>query len=69
MVDDPLSMIVEANGKVTAQEVLSVVLAALAGVTSNSGLTLKDPDGTATRIAATVDSSNNRTAITLTPSS
>jgi len=67
--DDPLGLIVEANGKVTAQEVLSVLLAACAGVTADSGATLKDPDGTATRIAATVDSSNNRTAITLTPSS
>ena len=61
--------IVETNGSRTAQQVLSVVLAAVAGVTSNSGATFSDPSGTNTRITATVNGSNERTAITLAPSS
>ena len=59
--------VIETAGSYTIQQALSIMLAALAGVTSSSGNTLKTPDGTATRIAATV-SSNTRTAMTLTPS-
>ena len=39
-----------------------------AGVTASAGTVLKTPNGVATRIAATIDVSNNRTAMTLTPS-
>jgi hypothetical protein len=35
---------------------------------SDSGVTIKTPNGVATRVAATVDASSNRTAMTLTPS-
>lgn len=61
--------VIESNGSVTVQQALSVMLAALAGVTASGGTVLKDPSGTATRITATVNGSNERTAMTLTPSS
>jgi hypothetical protein len=61
--------IVETQGNYTVQQVLSVLLAAVAGVTSDSGATLKTPNGSATRVAATINGSNERTAMTLTPSS
>ena len=59
---------VEAQGTYTAQQAMSIILAALAGVTAASGATLKTPDGAANRIAATINASNERTAMTLTPS-
>jgi len=61
--------IVETNGSRTAQQVQSILLSALAGVTTAAGATLKDPSGTDTRITATINGSNERTAITLAPSS
>ena len=61
------STVVETAGSYTTQQALSIILAAVAGRTSGSGLTFKTPDNSATRIVATVDTSNNRTGITLTP--
>lgn len=63
-----LTTVIETQGAYTVQQALSIMLAALAGVTSSSGATLKSPNGASTRIAATIDGSNNRTAMTLTPS-
>ena len=63
-----LGTVIETEGSYTVKQALSVMLAALAGVTASSGATLKTPNGAATRIAATIDGSNNRTAMTLTPS-
>jgi hypothetical protein len=60
--------VVEAQGSYTAQQVLSVYLAVLAGITADAGATLKTPNGVAIRVAATVNGSNERTAMTLTPS-
>jgi hypothetical protein len=60
--------VVETNGSITAQQAASIILAATAGVTSSGGSVLKDPSGTSTRITATVDGSNNRTAMSLAPS-
>ena len=60
---------VESEGTYTAQQVLSITLSALAGVTSAGGATLETPNGVANRIVATVNGSNERTAVTLTPSS
>jgi len=60
--------VVETEGTITLQQALSVILSALAGRTSNSGLTFKTPNNAATRITATTDSGKNRTAISLTPS-
>ena len=60
---------VESEGTYTAQQVLSICLSALAGVTSAGGATLETPNGVANRIVATVNASNERTAVTLTPSS
>jgi hypothetical protein len=52
----------------TFQQLCSIMLSVLAGVTSGNGATLKTPDGTSTRVAATIDANNNRTAMALTPS-
>ena len=60
---------VESNASITAQEALSVILSAVAGVTTSAGSVLKDPSGTTTRITATINASNERTAMTLVPSS
>jgi hypothetical protein len=62
------ALVIETNGSITVGQALSVILAACAGVTSNGGNTLKDASGTSTRITATTDGSNNRTAMTLNPS-
>lgn len=60
--------IVETEGSYTWREALSILLAACAGRTTDLGLTFKTPNNNATRIAATVNSNDERTAITLTPS-
>lgn len=57
----------EGIGHYTYDQIMRVALAALAGVTDTGGTVLRTPDGTTIRITATVDGSNNRTAITLTP--
>lgn len=62
------AVVVESAGSYTIQQVLSILLAVLAGVTASSGATIKTPDGTATRVAATINASSERTAMTLTPS-
>jgi VCBS repeat-containing protein len=61
--------VIETAGNYTLQQALSIMLAVLAGRTSSSGATMSTPDGSATRVAATIDGSNNRTAMALTPSS
>ncbi len=63
------ALVIETNGSVTLGQFCSVALAVLAGITSGGGNTFKDPSGTTTRVAATTDVSNNRTGMTLTPSS
>lgn len=63
-----LASVVEAQGSYTLQQALSIILAVLAGVTADNGATLKSPNGSATRVAATIDANKNRTAMTLTPS-
>jgi hypothetical protein len=60
--------VVESQGSYTLQQALSIILSVCAGMTSNGGNTLKTPDGVATRVTATTDGSNNRTAMTLNPS-
>lgn len=67
--DAIMAKVIESAGSYTAQQALSIILAAVAGQTASSGATFKTPDGSLTRIAGTVDGSNNRTAVTLTPSS
>ena len=59
---------VETEGTYTVQQVLSITLAVLAGVTANGGASLKTPNGIAVRVAATINTSSERTAMTLTPS-
>lgn len=61
--------VVESEGSYTVAQALSVMLAALAGVTATGGTVLKTPNGVATRISATINPSNERTAMTLSPSS
>lgn len=66
-IDAILDEVCETAGSYTLRQVVSIILSVLAGVTSNNGATLKTPDGTTTRVAATIDANNNRTAMTLTP--
>ena len=66
--DTLFAKVVESAGNYTAQQALSIILAALGGVTTTGGTVLKTPDGSATRIAATINGSNERTAMTVTPS-
>jgi hypothetical protein len=68
-VNEIWNKVCETTGSRTAQQILSICLSALAGVTTDSGATFKDPAGTNTRITATVNGSNERTAVTLAPSS
>jgi hypothetical protein len=63
------AMVVESNASLTLGQVLSILLAEAAGVTTSLGNTFKDPSGTTTRIAGTTNGNNERTAVTLTPSS
>ena len=60
---------IESQGNYTLQQSLSIILSVLAGVTSDSGATVSTPNGLATRVAATINASQERTAMTLTPSS
>lgn len=62
------ALVVEANGSVTLKQHCSLAGAVLYGVTANGGNTLKDAAGTAARVTATTDGSNNRTAMVLNPS-
>lgn len=59
--------VIESAGSITAQQLLQVILAVLAGVTTDGGATIKTPDGSATRVAATINVSNERTGMVLTP--
>ena len=68
-VNEHWNKVIETQGSYTAQQAMSIYLAALAGVTSNGGATLETPNGVSNRIVATVNGSNERTAVTLTPSS
>lgn len=61
--------ICESEGSYTAQQILSIVLSVLAGETNTGGTVFRTPNDVATRVSATVDASDNRTAMTLTPSS
>ena len=67
--DDIMAEVIESQGSYTVQQALSIILSVLAGETSGGGVNFLTPDGVSTRVAATVDASNNRTAMTLTPSS
>jgi hypothetical protein len=67
LADAVLDEVCESAGSYTLRQIASVVLAVLAGRTSNGGLTFKTPDNSATRVAATTNSSKERTAITITP--
>jgi hypothetical protein len=60
--------VVEAEGGYTAQQALDLIFAASVGRSSSSGTIFSTPNNNATRVTATVDGSNNRTAITLNPS-
>ena len=60
--------VIESEGSITLQQALSVCLAVLAGVTASGGASLKTPNGVAVRVAATINTSSERTAMTLTPS-
>jgi len=63
------TVVVDSAGSVQFFQFCSIALAILAGQTTASSGTFKTPDGTATRAVVTMDGSNDRTAVTLTPSS
>jgi VCBS repeat-containing protein len=63
------ALVIETQGSYTLGQALSIMLAVLAGRTSSSGATMSTPDGSVTRVAATIDGSNNRMTMSLTPSS
>ena len=62
-----LSEIVEDEGSITFDQFCSTILAVIAGQTADDGSTFKTPDGAKTRVDATVNASQERTAVTLTP--
>ena len=62
------ALVIESQGNYTLQQALSIILAVLAGQTADNGATLKTANGAATRVTATIDENNNRTAMTLAPS-
>jgi hypothetical protein len=68
IVDAIKAAVIEAEGSYTIQQALSVILSVLAGVTASGGASLKTPNGVAVRVAATINTSSERTAMTLTPS-
>lgn len=60
-------LVVESQGSYTLKQALSIILAVVAGVTADGGATIKTPNGVATRVAATVNGSNERTGMVLSP--
>jgi len=59
--------IVETQGSYTLDQAFRIILAVLAGVTTTGGSVFKTPNGVSTRVTATVNASDERTAMTLTP--
>lgn len=68
-VNEIWAKVCETQGSYTAQQILSIALAVLAGETNTNGTVFRTPNDAATRVSSTLDASNNRTAMTLTPSS
>lgn len=60
--------VVEAQGGYTAQQALDLIFCSSVGRSSDYGKTFSTPNNAAVRIEATVDGNDNRTAVTLTPS-
>lgn len=67
-VSNILGNVIESQGSYTVQQALSIILAAVAGMSTGLGATLLTPNGAATRIAATMSTDNRRTAMALTAS-
>lgn len=68
-VNEIWNKVCETNGSYTAQQIMSIALAVLAGETNTNGTVFRDPGDNADRVSSTLDANNNRTAMTLTPSS
>lgn len=66
--DAIVAKVIEDQGSITLQQAISVMLSAIAGVSTSAGSVRKTPNGSATRVTATINAQNERTAITLTPS-
>lgn len=62
-VNEIWTCVVETNSSVTAQQAMSGILASTMGVTGTGGTVFYDPTGTTIRFTATVNGSNERTAI------
>lgn len=61
--------VVESEGAFTAQQVMSIALALLAGRTNNSGGNFNTPNNVAQRATFSYDVNNNRLTVSLSPSS
>lgn len=61
------AMLVEDQPNTTLLSAMSLILAFAAGRTANSGATFKSPNNAEDRIVGTVNGSNERTAVVLTP--
>lgn len=51
--------VLESNGSLTAQQIMQVLLAVIAGVTTTDGALFKTPDGAVTRVTITYDAVDN----------
>lgn len=68
-VNEIWAKVCEDQGSITAQQIMSLIVCALAGVTTTGGSIFRPPNGSANdRITATVNASNERTAMTVAPS-
>ena len=66
LIADILAEVVESQGSITFKEALQIMISALAGVPTSGGKVLKTPNGSATRITMTIDTTNNeRDTVTL----
>ena len=63
------TLVVEQEGGLTLGQILSLLLAALVGLTTDGGATFRTPNGQAVRIQGTVNGLNERVTMALSPSS
>lgn len=61
-----LAEVVESEGSITIKQALQILVAVLAGVTTTTGTIFKTPNGNATRVTFTIDTTDNeRDTVTL----
>lgn len=61
-----LASVVETEGSITIQQALQIMISVLAGVTTTTGTVFKTPNGNATRVTMSIDTTDNeRDTVTL----